>query len=79
MVAKATPFLSPAELRRSGYAFDWQAARRSFASSNRPANVDPTAGMSPERAAAYAVALGGPVNGPTATLQSANRVRVDDR
>lgn len=69
VVAKAVPFLSPDELRRSGYGFDWSAAARSFSSANDPNAQDPTAEMSLERAAAYQRALNGPVDGPTATLQ----------
>src|SRR5690606_23897208 len=53
IVARAVPFLSPAELRRSAYAFDWDTALQSFSSANDPANFDPTATMSPERADAY--------------------------
>jgi hypothetical protein len=72
IVARAVPFLSPTELRRSAYAFDWDTALQSFSSANDPANFDPTATMSPERADAYTRALNGPVDGPVATLREAN-------
>lgn len=71
VVAKATPFLAPAELRRSGYGFDWAAAARSWSSTNRPEGpADLTADMDPTRAKAFNEALSGPESGPTATLES---------
>lgn len=61
MVPSAPPYLSPAELRRSGYQYDWEAAGDSFLAANPPGGPpSPTAGMSQAEADAYLEALAGP-------------------
>jgi hypothetical protein len=57
---KAPPFLSPVELRRSSYQFDWDAAAEEFLALNGPAGPpNPTAGMTEEEIEAYGKALDG--------------------
>lgn len=57
-VPEAPLYLSPAELRRSGYQYDWQAAADSFLAANGPGGV-PTfvEGMSQEEADAWSNAV----------------------
>jgi hypothetical protein len=56
----APPFLSPAELRRSGYQFDWDADAAEYLALNGPEGPpNPTEGMSEEEANAFGDALDG--------------------
>jgi hypothetical protein len=53
-------YLSPSELRRGGYQYDWQAAADEFLENNGPDGPpDPTEGMTDEELDAYSNALGG--------------------
>lgn len=68
-VTPPPPYLSPSELRRSGYQYDWAAAAESFLETNGPSGApDPTAGMTPDEAEAYTWALLGPPTAPRAAL-----------
>jgi hypothetical protein len=60
------PYLSPAELRTAGndYDYDWAGAATDFLE----AAPNPTAGMSPDEADAYGVALFGPDGAASVTL-----------
>jgi hypothetical protein len=63
-------YLSPTELRRSGYQHDWQAAAERYLELNGPSGPpDPTAGMTDHEVAAYEQALVGPADGPMAMLE----------
>lgn len=63
-------YLSPTELRRSGYEYDWAQAAERFLELNGPDGPpDPTAGMSPEEVDAYSAALGGSTPDATVTLE----------
>ena len=59
-----TPYLTPAELRRSGYRFDWDRAAAQEVLFNGPAGPpDPHAGLSEAEAADFDDALSGPLDG----------------
>jgi hypothetical protein len=69
-VADAPLYLSPSELRRSGYQYDWAAAAEQFLELNGPEGPpDPTEGMTTNEANAYAEALGGSSPGATVILE----------
>lgn len=70
LVAPAPRYLSPSELRRSGYQYDWKAAADRFLKLNGPDGPpSPTDGMSEAEAKAYDEALGGSTPDATVTLQ----------
>jgi hypothetical protein len=59
-VPSAPRFLSPDELRRRGYQYDWDAAAESFLAANAPGGPpDPAASMSDVGQAAYMQAMAG--------------------
>jgi hypothetical protein len=63
--------LSPDELRRSGYLFDWERASRGMAAADpRDPSLDPTAGMSQAERDAFVAALGGRPDAPTVEVRT---------
>lgn len=73
VVANAPLYLSPSELRRSGYQYDWAGAAEQFLELNGPGGPpDPTAGMSTAEAAAYSEALSGSSPNATVTFEEAD-------
>lgn len=63
--------LSPDELRRSGYLFDWERAARGMAAADPlDPSLDPTAGMSQAERDAFGTALGGGPDAPTVEVRT---------
>lgn len=60
-------YLSPTELRRGGYQFDF-AAEAEGAQAIADGGSDPTVGMTPEERERFSLALGGDPDGPTAKI-----------